>query len=364
MVYFKEVDSNGCYGGELEVEPVVAVNNNNNHITMTDKQMEALANHLDALVLGEGDLLATRIIDLSHTTKKEDEIVKRNKAEIESQKTLSCSATHVFIHDKNLIGRGHWKSAFEGQAIEFTTGALINIIRLKAEIIREAGLHECSTHKRFSSHPNVVTLYGYRTYEKPGIPNNSGMRPAAIDKIQMYVEKCDRTLEQAIRDPSFIFEQKIHTMSGIASAIGYIQQDGYNHSDIKPDNIMLKNNEGKLTDFGSCNQTTMKTVMNHSLAPPEQKNRILRASNEADVYQFGLTLWHVFHPNPDHIDESLGEARFDLSSPDTLFEGWPETTKSEKAILNLTKACLDPNPNNRPCIKEVEKTLNTIKAHP
>lgn len=75
--------------------------------------------------------------------------------------------------------------------------------------------------------------------------------------IGIVLEKCDYTLEEAIKNNIKIDKQKI--MIEIKSAVCHLHSMGLVHGDINPKNIMLRNTgEAVLIDFDSANAESSK----------------------------------------------------------------------------------------------------------
>lgn len=92
----------------------------------------------------------------------------------------------------------------------------------------------------------------------------------------------------------------------VSSALSYIHGKSINHLDIKPNNIMKRQEDGKilLIDFGVSKQydaetaegtTTTPVGISHGYSPVEQykKNGVSSFSPQSDIYSLGATLYKL-----------------------------------------------------------------------
>ena len=92
----------------------------------------------------------------------------------------------------------------------------------------------------------------------------------------------------------------------VAVALDYIHTKNINHLDVKPNNIMVRHNDGEviLIDFGVAKQydettkegtTTTPVGISHGYSPSEQykRNGVSSFSPESDIYSLGATLYKL-----------------------------------------------------------------------
>lgn len=160
-----------------------------------------------------------------------------------------------------------------------------------------------------------------------------------------------------------------------ADALSYIHARNINHLDVKPNNIMLRNNDGEivLIDFGVAKQydettkegtTTTPVGISHGYSPSEQykRNGVSSFSPESDIYSLGATLYKlVTGITPPEAIEVAQEGLPPMSS--TISEACQATIKRS---MKLNKA---DRPHNiaefveilTPQIKEPEIIVEVIK---
>ena len=108
----------------------------------------------------------------------------------------------------------------------------------------------------------------------------------------------------------------------VASALSYIHGKSINHLDIKPGNIMKRQEDGQilLIDFGVSKQydaetaegtTTTPVGISHGYSPVEQykKNGVSSFSPQSDIYSLGATLYKLI--TGDTLPEAIKVAQMD-----------------------------------------------------
>lgn len=134
------------------------------------------------------------------------------------------------------------------------------------------------------AHPNVV-----RTYD-------AGDDPAGPFLVQELLT--GETLDQLIPQPP---QRAAGILLGIAAALGYMHSRGLVHCDVKPQNILLRDNGTPvLLDFGIARaegtaQTTLIATP-HYLAPERAKGAAPSAAS--DLYALGIVLYQTIVGSP------------------------------------------------------------------
>ncbi|MFM6252188.1 MAG: serine/threonine protein kinase, partial [Dolichospermum sp.] len=88
----------------------------------------------------------------------------------------------------------------------------------------------------------------------------------------------------------------------VGQALEHIHEDNYLHRDIKPDNILLKNNgqDAILIDFGLARTMATQSMSNsltQGYAPIEQYQRQGNFGPHTDVYGLAATLYYLLTAN-------------------------------------------------------------------
>lgn len=109
------------------------------------------------------------------------------------------------------------------------------------------------------------------------------------------------TIQQLVeRKSKLSIEDSVNYIAQIAEAVDYIHKKDILHRDIKPDNIIINNNNNAiLIDFGSArefvNDKTQKhtSILTPGYAPLEQYSSTSRKGAYSDIYSIGATLYFM-----------------------------------------------------------------------
>jgi len=257
----------------------------------------------------------------------------------------------VFLHLKAFCGRGYNKQVRKAVWIN-PKGEIVPVVYKKLHKLSEAkiaiGVQNIQRElqlQSFFEHPSIVKVYSFDVYE-----NDS--------KIAIYEEACDNDLLHVCKNMSH--GEKLTVILDVVDALIYMHDKGFAHNDIKLNNIVIKNNKGKIADFGCCNEIgKLAFAYLRTVVPEQVGNGVIRGTIKTDVYQLGLCLWHLFHPCPPL--EHLASSFIYPSSYDNLhlmFAKWDENCP----MRALVKSCLADNPAFRPSMKEVQSKLQQVQS--
>lgn len=340
-------------------------------------------------------------------------VINQNREPFIKLRGCGLSLTHerLYKNEKKLIGNGEFKITYQATSISLKNEEKKPIACLKVDdkVIKtdlilniyesedgkekvysdfsdisslDLSLKEVEIQKSFD-HPNIVKIFDFHVYDR---------KDSSTKRLAIYAEKCDETLQKAILEKKLSFNQKIKIIRGIASAVAYIHSKGFTYNDLKPDNILLLGNEGKLTDFGTCveigkrapllclrtltpeargkteEMRSLKSTLRNKIdklkeITPEEARKYqqslehLKSDPSTDVYHFGIVLWHLFDPNQkkEYFDNCSTSFRTILENKEERFKGWENT-----ALMQLIDDCLNPDPTKRPTMQEVDARLGLI----
>ena len=142
-------------------------------------------------------------------------------------------------------------------------------------------------------HPNIIQIYDIFT------ENNTAYY------VMEYID--GKSLGDIVKEKGAIPEQTALGYIGkVGDALDYLHLRNINHLDIKPGNIMLRNNDSEivLIDFGVSKQydtdtnegtTTTPVGISHGYSPMEQyiQNGVQLFSPQSDVYALAATLYKI-----------------------------------------------------------------------
>ena len=230
-----------------------------------------------------------------------------------------------------------------------TSGNREIVERFKQKFIKEA-------RTIFSlNHPNIVRILD--VFEENG----------TAYYVMDYIE--GESLGDMVKRRGAIPEaEALGYVKDAASALEYIHSKNINHLDIKPSNLVLRHDDGKVLviDFGVAKQydavtsegtTTTPVGISHGYSPAEQyrKNGVQAFSPQSDVYALAATLFKLLTGNtpPEAMeiqDEGLPVAELQekqisrpvISAIAMAMKGRHERTQSvTEFVSNLSRGCIE-----------------------
>lgn len=160
--------------------------------------------------------------------------------------------------------------------------------------------------KRCSGSKNVIKIF------------ENGKQKIAENSFQYYVmEKAGSDLKNFIIDTPLDIQSKVQLCQKILNGLIELHQKGIYHRDIKPDNILLVEDEWKIGDLGLVRfreEDTSIDLENEFIGPrgwisPETMNKFLTYNksteflfdciidDKSDIYQLGNLFWFIFQCN-------------------------------------------------------------------
>ena len=175
---------------------------------------------------------------------------------------------------KNIIklGSGGFGNVYVGEEELSEKKVAIKQIRNNLLLNRDFILNEIRTISQFN-HPNIVQYH---------------VAFVKADDLYFVMEYCPGgSLANAIHNKNIDFDRAIEIVLCVAKALEVVNNRGVIHNDIKPDNLLIgENNEIKIGDFGVSN-TNIGTLK--YLPPPKQINSVINSIYHRDIYALGIT---------------------------------------------------------------------------
>ncbi len=143
------------------------------------------------------------------------------------------------------------------------------------------------------NHPNIVSIYDW------------GEERGTYFIVMEYIE--GQSLAQLIQNKyEFSFQQSVHIIREVASALQFAHENDVIHRDVKPGNILIsKSGQVKVTDFGIAqaisakeNLTQTGTVMGTATYFSPEQARGLPIDPRSDVYSLGVVLYEMLTGTP------------------------------------------------------------------
>jgi len=205
-------------------------------------------------------------------------------------------------------------------------------------------------------HPNLRHSYELRRIRK-------FFRLKELHILMEYVD--GRTLEEV--DLQNISEM-ISIFRMVAQGLDALHQIGYVHTDIKPNNIMLDDDDRvKIIDFGqSCEIGHIKGRIQGTpdYIAPEQAERGTPMTPRTDVFNLGATLyWAITGKTYPTVIQSKKRANgIDLAGPREAPPPHELRPDIPPALSRLVMDCCKESPKDRPAdMREVVKRLEVVQ---
>jgi len=168
-----------------------------------------------------------------------------------------------------------------------------------------------------------------------------------------------RSLAEIVEEGPLTFEALLRLMRRVASGLNVAHQRGIIHRDVSPDNIIIPQGDvarAKIIDFGIARSTQMgdATIIGagfagkHNYVSPEQIGLFGgEVTAKSDVYSFGLVLFQAL--TGQKLD--MGGSQFQLVEKRRRV---PDLGGIDARIRPLLNEMLQPDPNDRPSMAEIE----------
>jgi len=185
------------------------------------------------------------------------------------------------------------------------------------------------------SDPHIVTVYDIASYE--------GTYYLSMEYLP------GETLQHHIR-AGLSLDESLYIARAIASALHYAHHRGIIHRDIKPQNILFRENGSPvLTDFGIAKSLGSSTIMTRTglslgtpryMSPEQIRGQAVDA--RADLYSFGVLFYEMLTGNAPYVaDDSFALAMMHVTAPT------PELPPALHRYQPVLNKLLHKDPNQR-----------------
>ena len=204
------------------------------------------------------------------------------------------------------------------------------------------------------SHPNIVSIYD--------VENEGEFYYLILEYVEGMTLK-----DYMIKNPRIPIETIVHIAKQISAGLSHAHQNGIIHRDIKPQNILMKEDlTCKITDFGiaraygdtTLTQTNQMLGTVYYLSPEQARGNVAPA--QSDIYSLGILIFEMITGQIPFKGESavaiaLKHLQEELPEIDKYRENVPQSVKN--IVLQATMK----NPNERYISsKELVEDLTTV----
>ncbi|XP_070259209.1 MAPK/MAK/MRK overlapping kinase-like isoform X4 [Myotis yumanensis] len=146
------------------------------------------------------------------------------------------------------IGEGTFSEVMKMQSLRDGNYYACKQMKQHFESIEQVNnLREIQALRRLNPHPNILTLHEVVFDRKSG-------------SLALICELMDMNVYELIRGRRHPLSEKkvVHYMYQLCRALDHMHRNGIFHRDVKPENILIKQDVLKLGDFGSCRSVYSK----------------------------------------------------------------------------------------------------------
>ncbi len=195
------------------------------------------------------------------------------------------------IEVTGVLGKGGMGEVFRGYHHALDIQVAIKVLPdelSRNELVRQRFLREARLCVKLD-HPNIVRVY------------NVDEHAGNLFLVMEIIEGTDAA-NMLKNGGRFKYRRALEIGAACADALGYAHTQGLVHRDVKPHNILLGRDDGKikLSDFGLARAATSSSHLTmsgqimgtpHYMSPEQAESK--EVTDKADVYSLGVTMYHM-----------------------------------------------------------------------
>jgi len=230
---------------------------------------------------------------------------------------------------------GTFRTELQGPGSQAAAITLISANREEAAR-RTAGWADSKT----LSHPHLMKIFAKGQCEIAG-----------IGIVYLVTELAEEILSQIIPERALTAEETREMLDPLIDTLSYLHAKGFVHGHVKPSNIMVVDNQLKLSSDSLLPSGAVLAPASHRDIYDAPMNRNATVTPAMDVWSLGVTVIAALTQHPPVWDRSSGQSP---SIPDGVPEPFAE----------IAKKCLRIDPAGRCALGEVKALLGgTIGAY-
>lgn len=326
-------------------------------------------------------------IEVTHEEAKVEEsnLKTKKNSDKETNDAVILEFSRIQIHKKRL-GKGGMGVVHSGLLDEKHAVAI-----KKLDVQNRSQLEEIMAEARMLAkldHKYVVRMFGVaQSSDSSNAASDQHNRGESLSvpskgRQSMFIvmELCDSSLSKLLDDPRQDVDFDNHALQialQVAETMAFLHDQNVSHRDLKPGNILLREGDVRLADFGLSknlkegNSNTLEIGTPAYMAPELFVEPSLESeesgtspgkqkvdSRKSDVYAFAIILWALFHRQHPYTNFNTFKIIFKVKM-EGIRPKIDET--AHENVADLLKACWHDDQLNRPDFHKIFASLAAIK---
>ncbi|MEK9657057.1 MAG: protein kinase [bacterium] len=296
--------------------------------------------------------------------KKKEEKRKKEGQRIAEEQQIKKMSRNIGVEIKEKIGHGSYGTVYSAS------------YKGQTYAVKTLKLSRASEYEEAKKEIEYLVKYGGGMFKGYYVDRATNPQWVCI-----MMEKMDSDLWGVLHNQNqrlYPIDIKINYLKQVAEQLANVHASGDQHRDLKPGNILVKDDKARLADWGAaksvasafkgeeCVNEACETT--YQYAAEEALDPMKKTGAKSDVYSFGVIIWEMLNPgkNPYYkgtTNETTAKEylqKIQNGEKFVGFQNYTPNTPSERKLYELAKVCMSKEPGDRPTIREVERKLQEI----
>lgn len=262
-----------------------------------------------------------------------------------------------------MLGEGGMASVYLAKQVSTGREVAIKILatHLQSDSLWASRFLDEATRLAELSHPNIVPVFDWGNYK------------GTAYIVMEYMKGGD--LKTKIKQGQLTIRSVIDIVRQVASGLDFAGEKGYVHRDIKPDNILFREDGSPcILDFGIAKKSSSNTMISSSgmllgtgayLSPEQANPKSNQLDTRSDLYSLGVVLYEMLTgKRPFEFEQRDPIEAFQLFIYAHINTSPPPLPENFSAFQPLMDKLLDKNPHNRFARgNELRAALNNLEKN-